>query len=179
MYLQHGPEILFTENETNAKRLFGIENSSRYVKDGINDFVVHRDRSAVNPENAGTKAAGHYQLEVGAGQTISIKLRLTDRAFSGKTDPFDADFDQIFLWREQEADEFYEQVIPDDLSLDGKNVMRQSIAGLLWSKQFYHYTTREWLHGDPAQPAPPRERKPHRLPSTIRARAPILYGLHR
>ena len=158
LYLQHGPEILFTENETNAKRLFGIENSSRYVKDGINDFVVHRDRSAVNPENAGTKAAGHYQLEVGAGQTISIKLRLTDRAFSGKTDPFDADFDQIFLWREQEADEFYEQVIPDDLSLDGKNVMRQSIAGLLWSKQFYHYTTREWLHGDPAQPAPPRER---------------------
>jgi len=158
LYLQHNPELLFTDNETNAKRLFGAENGSRYVKDGINDFIVHGDRSAVNPEKFGTKAAGHYQLEIGAGESHTIKLRLTDRAFSENADPFDADFDQVFLWRQREADEFYKQVIPNDLSLDGKNVMRQAIAGLLWSKQFYHYVTRDWLNGDPAQPAPPGER---------------------
>jgi hypothetical protein len=158
LYLQHKPELLFTHNETNTERLFGVENGYRYVKDGINDFIVHGDRSAVNPEKVGTKAAGHYQLEIGAGESINIKLRLTDGAFNGKSDPFDADFDRVFLWRQQEADEFYAQVIPNDLSLDGKNVMRQAVAGLLWSKQFYHYVTRDWLSGDPAQPAPPSER---------------------
>ncbi len=149
-------ELLFTENETNAKRLFGVASRTPYVKDGINDYIVHGATNAVNPEHAGTKAAAHYQLTVGAGETAVVRLRLADSGFQGR-DAF-ADFDAIFERRQQEADEFYATVIPQDLSRDAKNVMRQGFGGMLWSKQFYHYIVKDWLEGDPGNPPPPEER---------------------
>jgi hypothetical protein len=151
------PELLFTENETNARRLFGVENRTPYVKDGINDYVVHNAKQAVNPEHVGTKAAAHYQLAVGAGETVVVRLRLADSDFQGKN-AF-ASFDKTFALRQREADEFYATVIPRDLSADAQNVMRQGFAGMLWSKQFYHYVINDWLKGDPGNPPPPQERK--------------------
>jgi len=156
LYCEGSPELLFTENETNAKRLFGAENRSAYAKDGINDYVVHGATDAVNEEKVGTKAAAHYKLTVGAGERIEVRLRLTDADF--KTKSAFADFDKIFARRKVEADEFYATVIPSDLSPDAKNVMRQGFAGMLWSKQFYHYVIKDWLQGDPGNPPPPAER---------------------
>ncbi len=157
LHCEGSPELLFTENETNTRRLFGVESRSRYVKDGINDYVVHGAKQAVNPEHTGTKAAAHYQLTVGAGETVVVRLRLADSDFKGE-DAF-AGFDEIFALRQHEADEFYATVIPQDLSADAKNVMRQAFAGMLWSKQFYHYVIKDWLHGDPGHPPPPPERR--------------------
>jgi hypothetical protein len=119
---------------------------------------VRGNLEAVNPEHRGTKAAAHYALTVGAGETVTVRLRLTDRATNSQ-EAFDEDFDQVFMEREREADEFYAGVIPKNLSADAQSVMRQSIAGLLWSKQFYHYVVKDWLDGDAKQPAPPQERK--------------------
>ena len=149
-------ELLFTENDTNTQRLFGVANAGPYVKDGINDYVVHGKEDAVNPKKTGTKAAAHYQLTVGAGETTVVRLRLADSDFP-KQGAF-ADFDAIFARRQQEADEFYATVIPEDLSADAKNVMRQGFGGMLWSKQFYHYVVKDWLEGDPGNPAPPEQR---------------------
>ena len=156
LYCEGSPELLFTENETNARRLFGTENRSDYVKDGINDYVVHGATDAVNPEKSGTKAAAHYRLTVGAGESVELRLRLTDADFKAKS-AF-ADFDKVFARRKAEADEFYATVIPSDLSPDASNVMRQGFAGMLWSKQFYHYVIKDWLQGDPGNPPPPAER---------------------
>jgi hypothetical protein len=151
------PEVLFTENETNARRLYGYQGEGRqYAKDGINDFVVHGKRDAVNPEQVGTKAALHYRLTIPAGGTSTLRFRLTDTI---SAEPLGAEFDDIFRDRLHEADEFYATVIPQHLSADARNVMRQSFAGMLWSKQFYHYVVRDWLNGDPAQPVPPSTRK--------------------
>jgi hypothetical protein len=150
------PELLFTENETNFARLYGAPNGTHYAKDGINDYVVHRERNAVNPEPGGTKAAAHYELLVGPGETRSVCLRLL---YSGSVGPlFGPEFDRIFSERQKEADDFYNTVIPGDLSADGRNVMRQAFAGMLWSKQFYHYVVNEWLNGDPAFAPPPKDR---------------------
>jgi hypothetical protein len=156
MIFEGAPCLLFTENETNTKRLFGYNNGA-YVKDGINDYVVLGVASAVNPARTGTKASAHYVLDVPAGGSVTIRARLTNSPASSGID--EAEFEQILSGREREADEFYADVIPQELSEDGKNVMRQSLAGLLWSKQFYHYVVGEWLNGDPAQPRPPSERK--------------------
>jgi hypothetical protein len=149
-------ELLFTENETNFQRLYGVKNHSPYVKDGINDYIVHGKLEAVNPNQVGTKAAARYQLHLGAGQTAVVKLRLTT------TEPYEGalglEFDEIFLQRQQEADEFYETLVPAGADEDVRRVQRQAFAGLLWSKQFYHYSVRRWLRGDPAGPEPPRER---------------------
>src|SRR5712691_7823615 len=154
------PELLFTENDTNSERLYGVSNSSPYVKDGINDYIVHGKKEAVNPDKTGTKAAAHYPLTVGSGETVTVRLRFTDRtAASGAENLLGKDFDRIFADRRREADEFYASVIPEDLSPDTRSVMRQSFAGLLWSKQFYHYVVKDWLEGDPAPPPPPAERK--------------------
>ncbi|MCI0525479.1 MAG: glucosidase, partial [Acidobacteria bacterium] len=154
LYCEGEPGLLFTENETNARRLYGVENGSHYFKDGINDYIVNGAEEAVNPAQTGTKAAANYRLTLGAGETATVRLRLTD---AQSIKPF-ADFDQIFAQRQSEADEFYAGVIPGDLSDDGKNVMRQAFGGLLWSKQFYHYVINDWLRGDPAEPAPPADR---------------------
>jgi len=159
LYCDGLPELLFTENETNKRRLYGAENDTPYVKDAINEYIVHGAKDAVNPERVGTKTAAHYPLMIGPGDSGTIRLRLTDAELSptGKG-PFGADFDRIFSERRREADEFYATVIPDDLSQDARNVMRQSFGGLLWSKQFYHYDVARWLRGDPAGPDPPAER---------------------
>ncbi len=155
LYCEGAPELLFTENDTNVRRLYGVENGARYFKDGINDYVVQGAQDAVNPAQDGTKAAAHYRLKLGAGEIATVQLRLADKQSKR---PF-ADFEQVFQARQSEADEFYAGVIPDDVCDDTRNVMRQAFAGMLWSKQFYHYVISDWLKGDPAQPAPPAERQ--------------------
>ncbi len=157
LYCEGTPELLFTENETNLRRLYGVENRTPYVKDGINDYIVHGVREAVNPERTGTKAAAHYPLTIGPGETVTVRLRFTNTA-PDSGDPFGKDFEQIFSARRREADEFYATVTPEGLSSDARNVMRQALGGLLWSKQFYSYEVNRWLKGDPAVPEPPAER---------------------
>ena len=157
LYCEGSPELLFTENETNARRLFGIENRTPFVKDGINDNIVHGAKEAVNPEYVGSKAAAHYKLSLGSGETVVTRMRLADSDFKGKN-AFGA-FDTTFALRQREADEFYASVIPQDLSADAQNVMRQGFAGMLWSKQFYHYVVKDWLEGDPGTPRPPLQRR--------------------
>lgn len=162
LYCAGQPELLFTENETNAARLFGAPNRSPYVKDGINQYVVHGDRGAVNPDGVGTRCAADYRLMVEPGQSAQIRLRLTNREFpsaSSARNRFGAAFERVFDERKAEADAFYATVIPPDLSDDARSVMRQALAGLLWSKQFYHYTVEQWLDGDPAGPPPPAQRR--------------------
>ncbi|MBD2182103.1 glucosidase [Planktothrix sp. FACHB-1355] len=157
LYCQDSPKLLFTENETNNQLLFGVSNASRYVKDGINNYIVHNRKSAVNPDNIGTKVAAHYLLTVDAGETKVIHLRLSDSPNSSQ--PLGDEFEVIFKTRQQEADEFYQRIAPKSLSEDERNVQRQAFAGMLWSKQFYHYVVEEWLNGDRATPPPPEERK--------------------
>src|ERR1700756_4988459 len=153
------PELLFTENQTNTRRLFGVNCDSPYVKDGINNYIVHRVNEAVSRELGGTKAAAHYKLEIAAGQSVTIRLRLTDIDFSRTTTKKAfQNFDAIIAARQREADEFYATVVPQGLSLDAQNVMRQGFAGMLWSKQFYHYVVKQWLEGDPGHPTPAPER---------------------
>ncbi|MGH9845937.1 MAG: MGH1-like glycoside hydrolase domain-containing protein [Blastocatellia bacterium] len=149
-------DLLFTENETNKQRLYGAPNDAPYVKDGINDYIVHGDRNAVNPDRAGTKASAHYHLTLKPGESATVKLRLTND-LQLKT-PFGNDFDRTFAERVKEADEFYDRVAPGDLSGDARSVQRQAFAGMMWSKQFYYYDLNRWLGGDPGQPAPPDSR---------------------
>jgi hypothetical protein len=149
------PDLLFTENETNDKRLFGGENRTKWVKDGINDCIVGGARHAVNPGQRGTKAAARYRIDVAAGQTATIKLRFSDDPII--SDAFGPPFDDVFAARILEADAFYAALAPG-LPEDVRRVQRQSFAGLLWSKQFYHFDARRWLRGDPVGPEPPIER---------------------
>jgi hypothetical protein len=154
-------DLLFTENETNTERLFGSPNITPYVKDAFHEYVIHGRQGAVNPEGIGTKAAALYYRQVGAGESVSMRLRLikADRAeLFPKGDTF-ASFDEIFAQRQSEADEFYADLQPSSLSDDERMIQRQAFAGMLWTKQFYHYDLEEWLNGDPSQPAPPSERK--------------------
>src|SRR5689334_17121265 len=130
--------LLFTENETNNERLCaGQKNESPNVKDGINDCVAQGNQSAVNPGKKGTKVAAHYQVKVGAGQTKVIRLRLSNGSAAQKDKPFGKQFDDVFADRLREADEFYQSVTPPSVSADAANVMRQALAGMLWSKQFF------------------------------------------
>ena len=137
--------LLFTENETNHQRLFGKKNESLHVKDGINDCVVQGKQAAVNPGKNGTKVAGHYQVNVGAGQTKVIRLRLSNSSLDQKGNPFGKQFDEVFVDRLREADEFYKSVTPPSVSEDAAKVMRQAIAGMLWSKQFFFFDGDNWL----------------------------------
>jgi len=149
------PQLLFTDNETNPRRLYGLD-GARYVKDGVNDYIVHGAKEAVNPEQIGSKAAAHYVLPLGPGEAATIRLRFTDQESRGSS--FGQAFDAILTKRKKEADEFYEQLAPACHSDDARRVQRQAFAGLLWSKQFYHYDVSRWLAGDPAGPPPPPER---------------------
>ena len=213
LYCEAPERLLFTENESNLERLWGVPNSSRYVKDSINDFIVEDNIEVINPNQVGTKAAAHYRFEIPANEsrTIRLRLRRTDpgsarasRAVRGgsprtpeptreaaispegshtpragsessagapKTtreprvlpgeasrDPF-ADFDEIFSVRKAEADEFYVDLAPSSLPDEHRGIQRQALAGMLWTKQFYHYIVEQWLEGDPGQPPPPKERK--------------------
>jgi Mannosylglycerate hydrolase MGH1-like glycoside hydrolase domain/Glycosyl hydrolase family 63 C-terminal domain len=155
LYCEGSPELLFTENETNSQKLFGTENQAACVKDGINNFVVKGIKDAVNPKQKGTKASAWYKLRIGAGSSSEIRLVFTNKELQN---PFE-DFETTFQSRKKEADEFYETIIPNNLSADTKNVLRQSLGGMLWSKQFYNYEVSRWLKGDPSQPPPPPERK--------------------
>lgn len=150
-------EPIFTENETNTERLYGSPNRTPYVKDAFHRYVVNGENEAVNPEQRGTKAAVSFRRTVPAGGEVSIRLRLAKQR-RGASDPF-KDFESVFDKREAEANEFYHGLSPEGLSADAANVQRQAFAGMLWSKQFYHYVVREWLAGDPAMPAPPESRK--------------------
>jgi hypothetical protein len=152
LYCEAADELLFTDNETNFERLYNAPNGSQYVKDGINDYVVHGCHGAVNPQQTGTKMAARYDLELEPGESKVIRLRFADGVRS-----FD-DFDQVFAARIAEADEFYTPVCPGAGSEDLHAVQRQAFAGMLWSKQFYSYDVRTWLQGDPAQPPPPSQR---------------------
>ncbi|NJR62360.1 MAG: glucosidase [Cyanobacteria bacterium CRU_2_1] len=155
------PALLFTENETNYQRLFNVENSSPYVKDGINNYVVNDQLDAVNPEQVGTKAAAHYTLNIDAGETQIVQLRLcTEASENGSVQYLFGDaFDTIFHQRQQEADEFYQRITPGCLCNDRRNVQRQAFAGMLWNKQYFYYVVEDWLKGDPDCPMPPTQRK--------------------
>ena len=145
--------LLFTENETNHERLFpGQENESQHVKDGINDFVVHGIQGAVNPEKQGTKAAAHFEADVNAGETAVIRLRLCKNMTEQNGDLFGTEFEKIFADRKTEADEFYKSVTPSSLSEDKANVMRQALAGMLWSKQFFFFDGDNWLDEHQSNP---------------------------
>ncbi len=138
--------LLFTENETNHERLFpGQKNESPYVKDGINDCVVNGTQNSVNPDRQGTKVAAHYEFRIGAGETQIIRLRLSPGSADRNSKPFGKSFDQVFAARLQEADEFYKSVTPHSASADEASVMRQALAGMLWSKQFFFFDGDNWL----------------------------------
>jgi hypothetical protein len=164
------PELLFTENETNNQKLFGVENRTPYLKDGINDRVVHGKRDAVNPAGRGTKAAALYRQGIEPGSSTVIRLRLTDRepavlhgsaavVVIAGTQPFGGAFDSVLSERRAEADEFYARRTGRANSRDAAEVQRQAFAGLLWSKQFYHYDFGTWIEGDPSGPLPPADRR--------------------
>jgi len=155
LHFDGAPELLFTENETNSQRLFGIDSASPFVKDAFNEYIVNGITTAVHPAQRGTKAAGHYAALIGPGQSLTVRLRLTDGSIIDDVNGVGGDFADVFSRRQREADEFYTTVIPESLSDDAKSVMRQAFAGMMWSKQFYHYVVRDWLSGDPGQPAPP------------------------
>ncbi|MGI8786865.1 MAG: MGH1-like glycoside hydrolase domain-containing protein [Pyrinomonadaceae bacterium] len=194
-------QILFCENETNFEKIYGAKNQAQYVKDGINDYVVHNQNAAVNPNQTGTKAAAHYIFNIApkASETIYLRLsknvlnlsdaeqegekgtrgdeeknsqsavrspqsaiekspRLDGENFPESRGEFIAGCEAVFNERLKEADEFYSEIIPENLTGDAKNIMRQSLAGMLWSKQFYHYVVKTWLEGDAGFPPPPAER---------------------
>ena len=142
------PRLLFTENDTNNERLFGSANSTPYVKDGINNYVVAGTEDTVNPNGTGTKAAAHYQLRVGARATAVIRLRLSNGAHVSE-EQFGKQFDQIIEARRREADAFYRAITPAGVDEDAANVMRQALAGMLWSKQYFFFDVNKWLqeHG--------------------------------
>jgi hypothetical protein len=164
------PKLLFTENETNNKKLFGVDNRSPYVKDGINDCVVYGNREAVNSAGIGTKAAALYRQQIEPGSHKVIRLRLSDKgptllrrsapaiAVAG-AEPFGKTFDDVLSKRIAEAEDFYARRVGQASSHDAAEVQRQAFAGLLWSKQFYHYDLHAWIEGDPSGPAPPVERR--------------------
>lgn len=157
LYCQEATEVLFTDNETNYQRLFGSPNTSVYVKDGINDYIVNGQKSAINPDKIGTKASADYVLTVGGCETKTVKLRLSNAP--NLVEPCGNKSDLLFSKRQQEAEEFYQRITPYPLSEDMRNVQRQAFAGMLWSKQFYHYIVEDWLKGDRNTPTPPTERQ--------------------
>jgi hypothetical protein len=163
LLFEGAPELLFTENETNMERLFHEKNTALYVKDAFHRYLVDGERSAVNPESIGTKAAAHYASEIASGASWTLRFRLMDRnAAEGRAAVrgyFGAGFEAVFAERQKEADEFYAERVCTGCSEDARSVQRQAFAGLLWGKQSYHYDVRRWLAGDPTQPAPdPRRR---------------------
>lgn len=171
LYVQGKADVLFTDNETNSDRLFGIPNASPYVKDGIHDYVISGNKTAINPDQIGTKAAIHTVLTIASGETQTLQLRLSDtppdtfnlpRLNLGMEAPSKSpfqDFDTILLTRKQEADAFYQHVTPFALTEDRQQVQRQAFAGMLWCKQYYHYIVEDWLKGDSNASKPPESRK--------------------
>lgn len=151
------PTFLFTENETNQRCLFGVENAFPHVKDAFHDYLIEGKAEAVNGQDHGTKVAVDHSLEIPAGETRVLKFRLT-AIEEDNGGGFGAEFDKIFEARIAEANAFYSARLPKGLSKEEKKVMRQAYAGLLWTKQFYHYIVQDWLEGDPEMPSPPEAR---------------------
>jgi len=147
--------FLFSENETNVRRLNGMHEAPGYFKDAFHEFLINGNTKAVNPAQKGTKCAVHFPLIVAAGSEVKVRLRF---ASGLKTPPF-ADFDEVLECRRQDAEEFYADLQRDLRDEDAKSVQRQALAGMIWSKQYFYYDVRQWLKGDPAQPPPPAERK--------------------
>jgi len=150
-YCEGDVPLLFTENETNNERIFGTSNLSPWVKDGIDNYVVHGKKDAVNPARSGTKAAAQYRLNVGPGQTATIRLRLSDLAPGVVSDPFES-FDETMEVRQSEADDFYRGITPERASDDEALVLRQAMAGMLWSKQYFGFEVSKWLQEHGADP---------------------------
>lgn len=158
-YFEDLPEsVLFTDNDTNLEKLYGVENPTPYVKDAFHAFVIDGKKAAINPEHRGTKAAPHYVLSFKGNERRELHFRLVAQE-ENTQELFGKDFKETFALRQKESDLFYENIIPKACSDEEKNISRQAYAGLLWSKQFYHYVVKEWLEGDPDQPKPPQERK--------------------
>jgi len=166
LYCEGDAPLLFTDNETNNERLFPeYPNASPYVKDGINNYVLLGQQGAVNPEKTGTKVAAHYRLTIGPGQSATVRLRLTAQAAAGESrktkaaeTPFCTEFEKTLAARLKEANEFYRSVTPPSVSPDAANVMRQAIAGMLWSKQYYFFDGDQWLDEHRANPLHPGSR---------------------
>ena len=154
---QQAPQLLFTDNETNTKRLYETDNYTPYVKDAFHEFVIRGQTAVINPKRTGTKVAAYYKLDVAAGKEVVIRLRLSNQPLSAEKS-LGREFDDVFAARVREADEFCGAHTPIELSVAEKNVVRQAGAGLLWSKQFYHYIVNDWLEGDSQQPPPPESR---------------------
>jgi hypothetical protein len=155
LYVEGTPTLLFTENDTNNERLFHAANPSPYVKDAFHRCIINGDGGAVNPAGAGTKAAAHYTARIGAGETWTVRLRLTNVQLEA---PFST-YDTLFQRRRDEADEFYRAVQPAALNNDERQVQRQAFAGLLWTKQLFYFDVEQWLNGDPGTPPPPAARR--------------------
>jgi Mannosylglycerate hydrolase MGH1-like glycoside hydrolase domain len=141
LYCEGAPELLFTENESNASRLWGQPNATPYVKDAFHEYLISGRRQAVNPAKTGTKAAAHYVLDVPGGGSRAVRLRLA----AGKAADAFGGFDQIFTSRIADADEFYDRIAPNSLNEDQRRVHRQALAGMLWSKQYYYFDLDQWL----------------------------------
>ena len=152
------PTLLFTENETNTARLYGVPPGSPYVKDAFHQYVIEGQRAAVNPAGVGTKSCAHHRLLVPARGEVVLRLRL-HAADAAPERPFGPEFDRSFERRRAEAEAFYRARLPETLDDEERRVSRQGYAGLLWSKQFFHYDVKTWLEGDPAQPTPPESRQ--------------------
>jgi hypothetical protein len=165
-YLLHcegEPQLLFTENETNFARVFGTPNKSAYVKDAFHRCLIDGQADAVNPAAEGTKAAAHYILNVGPGKSAEIRLRLAGNAFEDPakrkvSGPFGPRFNELLRQRLQETDEFYRSITPASVSRDAANVMRQALAGMLWTKQYYGFDGDQWLKGHGVHPLLPNTR---------------------
>jgi hypothetical protein len=138
------PQLLFTDNETNDQKVFGQPNPFPFLKDGINDYVVQGKHEAVNPQQTGTKAAAYYVLDIPAGQSREVRLRISEKSGINQ-DEFGKVFDDILKARRAEADEFYESITPPNMPDDARNVMRQALAGMLWSKQYYYFDLQRWI----------------------------------
>jgi hypothetical protein len=158
LHCDGNPALLFTDNETNTARLFGSAGAP-YTKDAFHRFVVDGETTAVNPAEQGTKGAAQYVLNLAAGATATLRLRLNASRPGGRDGAFGDAFDAVFAARRRETDEFYDAVIPACADGEERNVARQAFAGLLWSKQYYHYVVKSWLEGDGRQPPPPGERR--------------------
>ncbi|HLQ46970.1 MAG TPA: glucosidase, partial [Planctomycetaceae bacterium] len=155
------PTWLFTDNVTNSERLYGLSNNGQHVKDAFHERVVNGKLDAVSPDPIGSKIAPWYVLRLEPQSERQLRLRLTvstEKTWTAQT-AFGDEFDQVFAARIREADEFYAAKLPARLSPESRNVARQAYAGLLWSKQFYHYVVRQWLSGDAGQPTPPASRR--------------------
>jgi Glycosyl hydrolase family 63 C-terminal domain len=155
LHCEGRPEFLFCQNETNIRRLCGIEAPGHHFKDGINDYLVNGDTEAVRPDRRGTKVAAHYQLSLPAEKSGRLRARLTLADHDGGLD----DFDRVFDLRRAEADEFYAELQQHIADPDARLVQRQALAGMLWNKQYYYFDIPEWLNGDPLLPSPPAARR--------------------